>query len=174
LRITACPADHDMVCLAYRLSLSRAPAFQPDRAKVLGLPVTLWKLLQRGEAVEHEGQRVTPDQVLGPPRPGLSLGFVTDSRPTRALVEFLTDCDLLVSEATYGDPADRPKAIENKHMTFTEAATMAAAARAHQLWLTHFSPAVPNPDYFRREAEAIFSGVVVGHEHLTTTLAYAD
>ena len=80
----------------------------------------------------------------------------------------------MISEATYGDPQDRPKAVENKHMTFGEAATMAAAARTRELWLTHFSPAVPNPDYFRREAEAVFPGVVVGREHLSTTLAYAD
>jgi ribonuclease Z len=174
LRVTTCPADHDVPCLAYRLSLSRAPAFQPDRARALGLPVTLWKLLQRGETVEHEGQRVRPDEVLGPPRPGLSAAFITDSRPTRALVEFASDADLLICEATYGDPSDRAKAIENKHMTFAETATLAAAARARQLWLTHFSPALPNPDYFRREAEAVYPGAVIGREHLTTTLAYAD
>ena len=131
-------------------------------------------MLQRGEAVEHEGRRVGAEEVLGPPRPGLSVAFVTDSRPTRALVEFCTDADLLICEATYGDPADRPKAIENKHMTFAETATLAAAARARQLWLTHFSPALPNPDYFRREAEAIYPGVVIGREHLSGTLAYAD
>jgi ribonuclease Z len=174
LQVTACPCDHDVPCLAYRLGLSRAPAFQPDRAKALGLPVTLWKLLQRGEVVEHEGRRVRPEEVLGPPRPGLTVGFVTDTRPTRALVEFFTDADLLVTEATYGDPDDRPKAIENKHMTFAEAATLGAAARARQLWFTHFSPALPNPDYFRREAEGIYPGVVIGREHLTATLAYPD
>jgi ribonuclease Z len=174
LRITTCPGDHDMPCLAYRLSLSRAPAFQPERAKALGLPVTMWKLLQRGETVVHEGREVRPEEVLGTPRPGLSMGFVTDSRPTRALVEFLSDADLLITEATYGDPADRPKAIENKHMTFTEAATLGAAARAKQLWFTHFSPALPNPDYFRREAEAVFPSVTIGREHLSTTIAFAD
>jgi len=174
LRLTAAPADHDVPCLAYRLSLSRAPAFQPERAKALGLPVTVWKQLQRGEAVVHGGRRVGPEEVLGPPRPGLSVAFVTDSRPTRTLVEFCTDADLLICESTYGDPADRPKAIENKHMTFAETATLAAAAGARQLWLTHFSPALPNPDYFRREAEAIYPGVVVGREHLAGTLAFAD
>ena len=174
LRVTACPCDHDVPCLAYRLSLSRAPAFQPDRAKVLGLPVTLWKLLQRGETVEHDGRRVSPDEVLGPPRPGLSVAYITDSRPTRALVEFCTDADLLICEATYGDPADRPKAIENKHMTFAETATLAAAARARQLWLTHFTPALPNPDYFRREAEVIYPAAVIGREHLMTALSYPD
>ena len=174
LRITACPADHDVPCLAYRLSLSRAPAFQPERAKALGLPVTLWKLLQRGESVEHEGRRVNPEQVLGSPRPGLSVSYITDSRPTRALVEFCTDTDLLICEATYGDPADRPKAIENKHMTFAETATLAAAARARRLWLTHFTPALPNPDYYAREADSVFPGTVIGREHLSTTLAYTD
>lgn|SRR5262245_3345111 len=174
LHVTACPADHDIMCLAFRLSLARAPAFQPDRAKALGLPVTVWKLLQRGEPVEHAGRVVQPEEVLGPPRPGLSVGFLTDSRPTRTLVEFFTDVDLLITEATYGDPADRPKAIENKHMTFAEAATLGAAARARRLWLTHFSPALPNPDYFRSEAEAVYPAVEIGREHLTTTLAYAD
>jgi len=174
VRLTACLADHDVPCLAYRLSLSRAPAFQPERAKALGLPVTLWKLLQRGEMVEHDGRMIQPEEVLGPPRPGLSFAFVTDTRPTRALVEFVSDVDLLICEATYGDPADRVKAIENKHMTFAEAGAFGAAARARQLWLTHFSPAVPNPDYFRREAENVFPNVVLGREHLSTTLSYAD
>jgi ribonuclease Z len=174
MRLTACPADHDIPCLAFRMSLSRAPAFQPDRARALGLPVTLWKLLQRGEPVEHDGRVVRPEEVLGPPRPGLSFGFVTDTRPTRTLVEFFTDVDLLICEATYGDPADRTKAIENKHMTFAEAGAFGAAARARAMWLTHFSPAVPNPDYFRREAEAAYPNVVIGREHLSTTLSYPD
>src|SRR6478672_7647419 len=55
LRVTTCPGDHDIPCLAYRLDLTRAPAFQPERAKALGLPVTKWKLLQRGATVIHEG-----------------------------------------------------------------------------------------------------------------------
>lgn len=174
LTLRTCLGDHDTPCLAFRLDLPRAPAFQPDRARALGLPVTFWKVLQRGEAVEYGGRTVHPDEVLGPPRPGLSLAFITDTRPTRNLVEFATDVDLLICEATYGDPADRPKALENKHMTFAEAAALGAAARAKQLWLTHFSPALPNPDYFRKEAEAVFPGAVIGNEHLTTTLKFAD
>ncbi|HJZ90488.1 MAG TPA: ribonuclease Z [Gemmataceae bacterium] len=174
VEVTACPADHDIACLAFRMSLPRAPAFQPDRARALGLPVTTWKLLQRGESVEHGGRVVRPEEVLGPPRPGLSFAFVTDTRPTRTLVEFVSDVDLLICEATYGDPADRPKAIENKHMTFAEAGTLGAAARARQLWLTHFSPALPNPEFFAKEAEAVYPDVVIGREHLTTTLAFRD
>ena len=42
------------------------------------------------------------------------------------------------------------------------------------MWLTHFSPAVPNPDYFRREAESAYPNVVIGREHLSETLSYPD
>ena len=174
LKVRSCQGDHDMSCLSFRFDLPRAPAFQPERAKAIGLPVQQWKVLQRGQAVEFNGRMVQPEEVLGPPRSGLSLGFLTDSRPTRNLVEFHSDEDLLVCEATYGDPADHPKAIENKHMTFAESAALGAAARAKTLWFTHFTPAMPNPDYFRREAEAVFPGVVIGHEHLSTTLSFVD
>jgi ribonuclease Z len=174
LQVRACLGEHDAPCLAYRFDLPRAPEFQPDRARALGLPVTFWKMLQRGETIEHEGRMVRPEEVLGPPRAGLALAYITDSRPTRDLVEFATDVDLLICEATYGDPADQPKAIENKHMTFAETAALAAAARTKQLWLTHFSPALPNPNYFRKQAEAVFSGVVIGADHMTTMLKFAD
>ncbi len=172
LRLRACLGDHDMICLSYRIDLNRAPEFQPERARAIGLPVQQWKLLQRGQAVEFNGRLVQPEEVLGPSRPGISFGFLTDSRPTQNLVEFHSDEDLLVCEATYGDPADRPKAIENKHMTFAESAALGAAARVKTLWFTHFTPAMPNPDYFRKEAEAIFPGVVIGYEHLATTLSF--
>jgi len=174
LKLRACMGEHDLPCLAYRFDLARLPAFQPERAQALGLPVQMWKVLQRGQTVEFNGRTVQPHEVLGAPRPGLSFGFVTDSRPTRNLVEFFTDVDLLVTEATYGDPADRQKAIENKHMTFAESAALGAAARARALWFTHFTSAMPNPHYFRAEAEAIYPNVVIGHEHLSTTLKFAD
>jgi ribonuclease Z len=172
--LSAAPADHDIPCLSYRLDLPRAPMFQPEKAKSLGVPLPLWKVLQRGEAVAFEGRTVQPEEVLGPPRPGLSVAYITDSRPTQRLVEFVTDVDLLISEATYGDPADRPKAVENKHMTFSESATLASAARAKRLWFTHFSPALPFPLNYREEAEAIYPSVVIPRDHHEDTLKFAD
>jgi ribonuclease Z len=100
------------------------------------------------------------------------LGFVTDTRPRRSFNSFFEDVDLLICEGTYGDPQDHPKAVENKHMTFGEAAEIGVRTKAKKLWLTHFSPAMPNPDYFRKHAEEVYPGVVLGREHLTTTLSF--
>ncbi|MCX7665885.1 MAG: ribonuclease Z [Gemmataceae bacterium] len=174
LKIRSCIGDHEIPCLIYRLSIDRGPAFLPDKAKATGLPVKYWKHLQRGETVTYEGKTFYPDEVLGPPRRGLSLGYMTDTRPNQNLVEFLSGVDLLICEATYGDPADYPKAVENKHMTYAEAALVGVTTQAKQLWLTHFSPANHNPEFFRPQAEALYPHVVIGREHQTTTLAFTD
>ena len=174
LRGAVAVGEHRLPCLAYRVGLERARRFSPERASALGVPLPLWRLLQRGEAVAWEGGRATPEEVLGPTRRGLSVGYVTDTRPLPAFPAFLAGADLLVCEGTYGDPADLPKAIERGHMTFAEAATLACAAGAGALWLTHFGPALTDPEAFRGEATAVFPETTIGYSGLTATLAFPD
>jgi ribonuclease Z len=168
LRISCVDADHWVPCLAYRIDLARAPRFQAERARALGVPLSEWRRLQRGEPVGD----VRPEDVLGPPRPGLSIGLVTDTRPTPAIAELMTGVDLLVSEATFGDDTDQRRAVERKHMTFREAAELAAAAHARQLVLTHFSPSVSQPEKYADNAQSVFANTLVGRDHLTVTLRF--
>lgn len=164
--------EHALPVLAYRIDLPRAPAFLVERARALGVPVRLWRTLQGGESVSWDGATVRPDQVLGPARPGLSVAYVTDTRPTRPIVELVTAVDLLVCEGTYGSDDDLPKAERNRHMTFGETATLARDAGAGQLWITHFSPALDDPGTFAGNATAIHSSIVIGTDGLTTSLAF--
>ena len=166
--------EHRVPCLIYRLDVDRARRFSPERATALGVPLPLWRTLQRGEPVSWAGGSASPEQVLGPPRRGLAVAFVTDTRPLPAFPAFLAGVDLLVCEGTYGDPADREKAIVWRHMTFGEAATLARDAGAGALWLTHFSPALTDPSAFLPEATAIFRNTTVGFSGLTTTLSFPD
>src|SRR5207244_119140 len=73
--------EHHVACLAYRLDVARGRRFLPERARELGVPITEWGRLQRGSPVGG----IEPDAVLGPPRPGLSGGLVSDTRPTLAI-----------------------------------------------------------------------------------------
>jgi ribonuclease Z len=168
LRISCVAADHHVPCLAYRIDLPRAPRFLPEHARALGVPVTDWRRLQRGERLGD----VRPEDVLGPPRPGISVGLVTDTRPTPGIAELLAGVDLLVSEATFGDDADQPRAVERKHMTFREGAELASAAGAKQLVLTHFSPSVNQPELFADNALSVFANTLLGRDHLTVTLRF--
>lgn len=165
---------HGLPSLAYRLDLARAPRFDAERTRELGIPQHLWRPLQHGQPVRWEEGEVQPADVLGPPRRGLSLAYVTDTRPLPAHVPFLADVDLLVCEGTYGDPEDGPKAAEWTHMTFAEAATLAADARAHQLWLTHFSPGLQDPNAWLGEATSRFPETTIGYSGLSTRLSFSD
>lgn len=174
LAASCAPLDHDMPCLAYALSVPRARRFDPDRARELGVPLPLWRSLQRGDTVEVEGRTVTPDEVLGPPRRGVRVVLATDTRPVTDLPAFVAGADLLIAEGMYGDEADKPVRWQAQHLTFAEAAAVARAGGARQLWLTHFSPALTDPAAYLDRATAIFPATTVGYDGLTTTLAFDD
>ena len=56
---------HRVRSLGYRLDLPRAGRFDPEKARALGVPVTQWRLLQRGQAVPLAERMVQPAEVLG-------------------------------------------------------------------------------------------------------------
>jgi len=168
------PGDHALPVLAYRADLARTRAFLPERARALKIPIDLWRRLQEGEPVSWRGGAATPDEVLGPPRSGVSIAYVTDTRPVPELWQFLESVDLLVCEGTYGSDGDLGKAVRNRHMTFREAATLATRANARYLWITHFSPAVEDPDAFLENASEEFPEALIGHDGLSIGLPFPD
>jgi ribonuclease Z len=170
----ALAGEHRVPVLVYRVGLDRARRFDPDRARALGIPLDRWRHLQNGEAVSWDGGQAVPGDVLGPDRPGVSFGFATDTRPTPGLPAFFAGVDLLITEGTYGNSDDLHKATRNKHMTYAEAATIAREADARGLWLTHFSPAMEDPDSYLDRATAIFPETTVGYSGLTTSLRFLD
>jgi ribonuclease Z len=170
---TCAAGTHQLPVLGYRMDLPRGRAFLPDRARALNVPIDRWHALQEGQTIQTGDKMVAPEDVLGPPRPGISLAYVTDTRPTAALVDLAAGVDLLVCEGTYGDDADQAKAAAYTHMTFREAATLARDADAVQLWLTHFSPSVVNPDEFAGNAREVFAATSVGHSGLSIALSFA-
>jgi ribonuclease Z len=167
------PASHGIPCLAYRAELERRPAFQADNARALGLPIQLWSLLQRGESVVYDGQTFTPAQVLGTPRRGISVAYITDTRPTPALSAFAHDVDLLICESMYDDPADLPLARANGHMYAEEAAAIAQDAEAHALILTHFSPKINDPAQAEKAARRIFANTRAARDGMVVALDFS-
>ncbi len=174
LEIRAHEVDHRITCLAYTFSRHRAPRFNPDRARELDVPMTLWGKLQAGETVQLEGRAITPQQVLGPPRRGLKVGYVTDTRPTASIPDFVRGADLFVCEGTYGDPELRERARLRGHMVFDQAAELAKQAEARRLILTHFSPSMMDPETYLPFAREVFPATEIGRQHETITLAFED
>lgn len=152
LSITAFPLNHGIPCFGYRLHLPRQGAFQPEKARALGVPMTSWKDLQHGLAVNG----VQPGDVLGAPRQGVTLLYATDTRPVPEIAQLGTGVDLMFLEGMYGDETKRPQALKNRHMLFAEAAELARQAQPKQLVLTHFSNCIDDPEEYLPNAREIF------------------
>lgn len=172
LSCTSACAAHGIPCLAYRVELARRPAFQAGRAQALGLPVQLWSRLQHGETVEYNGQTITPGQVLGEPRRGISFAYITDTRPTHALAALARDVELLVCESMYADQTDLPLARAHAHMIAEESAGIAKAAGVHALILTHFSPKINDPAEAEKAARRVFPNTRAARDGLVVTLDF--
>lgn len=172
--IKSIPVDHTLTCLAYSVEIKRPGKFQVELAKQLNIPLKYWSFLQKGETVEFEDQIITPDMVLGSPRRGLKISYSTDTRPCDDLVNFVMDSDVLICEGMYGDEEDQIKAVNKKHMTFKEAALIAQASQSKELWLTHYSPSLKDPQEYLDSIKPIFGNVIAGSDLLKTTVTYQD
>ena len=172
--ITAYKAQHAIPTYGYAVEIPRAGRFQVERAQALGLPVTYWSRLQKGETVEFEGETYYPEMVMGPPRKGLKVAYCTDSRPTRSIVEGARGADLFICEGMYGERGSEERAAEHKHMNFAEAAALAKAAEVRELWLTHFSPALNHPEEFIDVAREIFPNAKTGTDGMSLTLKFTE
>ncbi len=173
LQASCIATSHGIPCLAYRAELPRKAEFQVKQAQQLGLPVQLWSRLQHGETLEYKGQTITPAQVLGPPRRGISFAFITDTRPSPALSDFVKDVDLLVCESMYDNPEDVPLAKANGHMYAEESAGIAKAAGAHALILTHFSPKIYDTSTAEKVARRVFANTRAAHDGMVVTLQFS-
>lgn len=172
LKVTPFPLLHNIPCLGYRLTLPRAGRFLPERARAHQVPLPLWSVLQREPVAQWEGRIFTQDMVLTPPRQGLSLVYCTDTRPVPAIAEVGRDCDLMILEAMYGDPEKQARAEKSGHMMMCEAAQLAREAAPRRLWLTHYSPAMPEPDAWIDEARRIFPDAQLGQDGLSIELGW--
>lgn len=175
LRCRAYKVCHNVTCYGYTFELDRTGKFDVDRAKEAGIDVKYWNSLQKGlEVTAEDGNVYTPDMVLGPDRKGLKVTYCTDTRPTDVIVKNARGSDLFICEGMYGEPDKLDKAKEHKHMTFYEAADMAKRAEVKQLWLTHYSPSLPNPKAYLKDVSEIFPDTVVAKDGRSVDLLFED
>ena len=172
LDITAFRVEHSVPCYGYSIRLNRAPAFDPQKARALGVPVKYWGVLQSGQTAEVDGRIIQPDMVLGAPRCGLHMVYCTDTRPTPRIAQMGCGSDLMILEGMYGDDTKRPQALKNRHMIFHEAAALARDAGTKQLVLTHFSNCIDEPDEYLPGAQAVFPETVCAQDLMEMTLRF--
>lgn len=172
--LTAFPVQHGMPCLGYKVDIHRQPRFLPEKAKALEIPVKLWSRLQKGETVEEDGKVYEPAMVLGDNRKGIRVTYCTDTRPVKMIARQAEGSDLFICEGMYGEDERQDNAKKYKHMTIYEAAGLAKEANVEELWLTHYSPALLNPEKYQQDVRKIFKNTKFGYDRKTKVLQFGE
>ena len=150
--IRAFPLEHTKTCVGYTLEeLDRPGEFNPQKAASLGVPMgPLWGKLQKGQNVTTpSGDVVTPEQVMG--------------------------SDLLVCEGMFEDELiDQAK--EKKHMTASQAATIARDANVRKMCLIHYSPRYTDKELGKllEQAQKIFPAAELSKDRMHIEIPYID
>ncbi|HJO04929.1 MAG TPA: ribonuclease Z [Acidobacteriota bacterium] len=162
-RVEAASLEHGIPTLGFAVVETDKPGrFDVDGATALGVePGPLFGRLQAGESVTlADGSVVSPDQVLGPPRPGRRLAYCVDTRPCDAVMDLGRRATLLLCDSTFASElADEARG--RGHCTAAQAAQMAVAAEAQQLMLTHISARYHDARPLLAEAVAVFEETVL-------------
>jgi ribonuclease Z len=172
--IKSIPVDHAISCLAYCIELKRQGKFDAERAMELNIPINYWNRLQKGEMVKLEDRVIYSEMVVGEQRKGIKVCYCTDTRPTEELVDFIKGSDLFICEGMYGDEIDAFKAVQKKHMMFSEAGLLAKQGNVAEIWLTHYSPALIDPEEYIEPIREIFPYTILGKDLLSKEINYQD
>ena len=176
--IRAFPLEHTKTCVGYTLEeLDRPGEFNPQKAKELGVPCgPLWSQLQNGFEVQAEnGSTVKPEQVLGPKRSGRKFSYVTDTLFKPSIIDEVRGSDLLVCEGMF-EEALEDQAKEKKHMTATQAATIAKEANVKRMCMIHYSPRYTDKELhiLLEEAQKIWPKTELSKDRMQIDIPFED
>ena len=176
--IRAFPLQHTKTCVGYTLEeLNRPGEFNPEKARTLNVPVgPLWSKLQSGESVlSADGKTVTPEQVMGAPRSGRKVSYVTDTLYLPSIAKEVQGSDLLFCEGMFESGLEQT-AAEKKHMTAAQAATIARDAKVKQMAMIHYSPRYTDKELklLLDEAQKFFPETVVSKDRIVFDVPYED
>ena len=160
--------EHGIESYGYRIQEKDKPGILlVDELKKDGVPPgPLYKEIKSGRSVILEdGRLIDPNKYTGPSQKGKIIAILGDSRPCEAAIKLAKEADLLIHEATFS--AENPQmAHDYFHSTTAQAAEIAKKAGAKALILNHISSRYTKEeaDHLKREAEAIFTPVVIAYD----------
>jgi len=178
-RIRSFPMRHSKICVGYSFEEDARPGvFLPEKAEDIKVPKgPLWGKLQRGEKVRLEdGRIIKPEQVMGPPREGRKVSYVTDTAWRHSISSEISGSDLLICEAMFCEElADA--AFEKRHLTARQAGQLAAqAGNIRRMGLIHYSPRYTDHELkmLQKECRDFFPNAFLCRDRMVIQIPYRN
>lgn len=177
--VNAFPLRHTKPCLGYTLvEDERSGVFFPEKAKLANIPMgPLWSELQKGKDIFlPDGKIVKASEVMGPPRTGRKVGFITDTQYFPEISDFVRNSDLLICEGMFKADLEE-SARKKKHMTSSQAAKLTAdAGGIKKMGLIHYSPRYTNYELsgLLKEARTIFPDTFLTRDGQQIIIPYEE
>lgn len=154
--LEATPMQHGTPTLAYSFTIKNKVRLDPKKLKKFKLPNSpLLKQLAEGKDITFNDKKIKASDVSYEEK-GRKITIIMDTALNENALEIAKDSDLLICEATFSKD-EQALASEYKHLTATEAATIAKKAKVKQLVLTHLSQRHEHhPKEIESEAKTVF------------------
>ena len=121
------------------------------------------KIKNGGDITLDDGTIIENEKLTFDPISPKSYAFCSDTVYNEAILPIIENVDVLYHESTFLE-SEAPLAQKTLHSTAKEAATIALKANAKQLVLGHYSTRYEGIEPFKKEAETIFSNVLLADD----------
>lgn len=167
LSVRTVPLNHRVDCVGFIFEEHARPRhIDKPACDWHGVPLRYMKELQAGADFTKPDGTVIPNHALTkPPTPSVSYAHISDTAYTPELAPLIGPVNLLFHETTYLSE-HAALASERGHSTAAQAAQMAELCGAGRLLTGHYSSRYKDEKEFLRDATAIHSDTILGHEGL--------
>ena len=161
--------EHGIETLGFRFAEKDKRKVDMKKVKKFGIPAgPLLGKLQQGKEIEHNGQKIKPDDVSYIEK-GKTIAYVTDTVLCDGCSKAAEDADILICESTYSSKLV-DKSEEYGHMTAKQAGQLANRANVKQLVLIHFSARYKNTQEIEEDARDVFDNVICAKDFMKIEL----
>lgn len=165
------PLLHKLDCSGFLIREKQKPRRIDKEVLPQNLSILQLNKLKSGEdIVDDEGNIVYKNEALTlSPRKSRSYAYCSDTQYFEAIVEQILEVDVLYHEATFMEE-DADKALETRHSTVKQAATIALKAQPVRLLIGHFSARYKDLLPVIDEAKRVFQNTHLALEGETFTI----
>jgi ribonuclease Z len=165
LTVETIPLAHKIVCSGFLIREKEKPRRIDKNTLPPGLLFHELAALKEGADITDEAGNILykNTHLTLPSKRARSYAYCSDTQYHEALVDQIKNINLLYHESTFIQE-DEAKAVETKHSTARQAATIAKKANADKLLIGHFSARYRDLKPLLDEASAVFSNTSLALE----------